>query len=385
MDSSFIYNKYVTGKNFIGRKNETTILGNLMSAGEHIAIYNPPKTGKTSVIQQSLFNMRIKGSRFSIGEVNLLSNRTISGFLKLVGNAAIRAVASTPGEYSEIVSTFMTGTHFIFDQSAYTEKDEILSLNWDIDDEDIRAVLRLPYRLAERSGAKMFMIIDEFQNVMLTEDGEKICKIFEKVMKEMRELGNHECSYLLCGSMTNAMKEIFEHRRFFYRQVEHLELSDVDEKEIVEHMVKGFLASGKVIDRDLLTGACRLFRNNLWYMNHFVSICDSLSKGYIMENTLIEALSMILAIHESRFAAYMNDLTTYQVNLLKAILDGHTKFSTSEVISHYGLNSSANVRRLKDALCKKEIITFDSDDMPVILDPLFEYWVRRYYFNMKID
>lgn len=385
MDSKFIYNKYVTGKNFIGRRNETVILGNLMSAGEHIAIYGPPKTGKTSVIQQSLFNMRIQGKRFAIGEANLLSTRSISAFLKLLGSAAIRAVASTPAEYAEIVSSCLDGTHFIFDQSAYATKDEILSLNWDIDDGDIKAVLRLPYKLGARSGMMLYMIIDEFQNVMLTEDGEKVCKIFEKLMREMRDAGERGCSYLLCGSMANAMKDIFWHKRFFYRQVEHLELSDVDEKEIVEHLVKGFLAGGKVIDRDLLIGACRLFRCNLWYMNHFVSICDSLSKGYIMENILIEALSMMLAIHESRFAAYMNDLTTYQTSLLKAILDGHNKFSTSEVISQYGLNSSANVRRLKDALCKKEIITFGPDDTPVILDPLFEYWVRKYYFNMKIN
>jgi DNA-binding IclR family transcriptional regulator len=81
----------------------------------------------------------------------------------------------------------------------------------------------------------------------------------------------------------------------------------------------------------------------------------------------------------------MNDLTTFQVQLLRAILEGHTRFSSAEVIRQYGLNSSANVRRLKDALCKKEIVTFDEDDNPLILDPLFEYWVRKYYFNLSFE
>ena len=58
------------------------------------------------------------------------------------------------------------------------------------------------------------------------------------------------------------------------------------------------------------------------------------------------------------------------------------KFSSSDVIEKYGLNSSANVRRVKDALRKKEVITFNEKDEPVILDPLFEYWIRRYYFMM---
>ena len=54
------------------------------------------------------------------------------------------------------------------------------------------------------------------------------------------------------------------------------------------------------------------------------------------------------------------------------------------LIKQYGLNSSANVRRLKDALCKKEIVTFDEDETPIVLDPLFEYWVRKEYFNMPV-
>jgi hypothetical protein len=93
---------------------------------------------------------------------------------------------------------------------------------------------------------------------------------------------------------------------------------------------------------------------------------------------------MLISIHEPRFIATMDSLTTFQVSLLKAILDGHEKFSAAEVIKDYALNSSANVKRLKDALMKKEIIAFDDDDKPYLLDPLFEYWVKKYYFGMKV-
>ena len=383
MESPFIYNKYVTGKNFIGRKSDITILGNLMNAGENVSIYEPPRSGKTSAIQQAFFNMRIQGKRFAIAEVNLTATRSIGRLLQQLGDACIRAYASTPGEFADIAGRLLQGTHLVFDPQSYSETDAVLSLNWDVDDEDIRAVFRLPYRLAAENGMRLFVIVDEFQNVCLTENGDKVLKVMESVFKEMREVGSTSASFLLCGSQVNAMKDIFEHRRFFYRQVEHFTLSPVDDKEIIEHIVKGFLASGKVIDRDLLLGVCRLFNGHLWYINHFISICDSLSKGYIMEPVLLDSLSMILAVHEPRFAAMMFDLTTYQVSLLRAVVDGHTKFSTSEVISKYGLNSSANVRRLKDALCKKEILTFDEKDEPHILDPLFEYWVKKYYFYIK--
>ena len=77
----------------------------------------------------------------------------------------------------------------------------------------------------------------------------------------------------------------------------------------------------------------------------------------------------------------IDDLTDHQISLLRAALDGVNKFSSSEVIEKYHLNSSANVRRVKDALRKKEIITFNEKDEPVVLDPLFEYWLENYYFT----
>ena len=68
---------------------------------------------------------------------------------------------------------------------------------------------------------------------------------------------------------------------------------------------------------------------------------------------------------------------------MRAIIDGVVKFSASEVIDRYRLNSSANVRRVKDALRKKEVITFNDKDEPVILDPLFEYWITKYFFEIQ--
>ena len=367
---------------FIGRKEDCAILANLLSQGENVALWEPVGTGKKSIVHQVLTRMKVSGSRFTVGDISALDIRSGEAFARRLGSAIIRLVASTPDEYSRIVNTYLSGTHFVFDQTAYSASDTILSTNWDLDDDDIRAVLRLPYRLAQDRGERIYLIIDEFQNLDLADDGEKLFKLMEGVMDEAKGIGNKLFSYIIIGSMYNAMRDIFVKRHFFYRRVERLALSKVDEREIVEHIIKGFLASGKVIDRDLIGGACRLFKCNLFYINHFTSICDSLSKGYIMEPVLLEALDTIISINRGRFVAAMHDLTTFQVSLLKAIIDGYTKFSTAEVIRKYSLNSSANVRRLKDALMKKEILTFEGDDeRPVIFDSLFEYWLKNYYFK----
>jgi len=380
MDPTFVYNKYVTGKNNFGRRNEQTLLSNLLSQGENVVIYEPPKTGKTSLIQQTFFNMRISGKQFSSSELSLLNIRSTTDFILELGSAIIRSEATTPEEFTQIAGVFLQDTHFVFDPAEYSASDSILSLTWDLDENDIRAILALPYRIAESKDKNLIVILNEFQNIMLMDNGERLLKIFEKVVQEAPK---NKCSYLFVGSRVNAMKEIFENKVFFHRLVTRVKLNDIEAREITDRIVRGFLTSGKVIDRDIMMSICKRFRCNIWYINHFSSICDYLTKGYITEATLLDALSMLIAVHEPRFLDMMADLTGFQISLLKATLAGCKRFSSAEVIEKYHLNSSANVRRLKDALCKKEILTFDEDDNPVVLDPLFEYWARTYFFGFE--
>lgn len=381
MDTPFVYDNYVTGKNFVGRKLECTILSNLLETGSQVSLYEPPKSGKMSVIQQTLFNMRAVGKQFSVAWVNLFNVRTVYDFLKKFGTAVIKPLYSTPAEYADVVSRHLAGTHFLFDPARFASHEEIVCLNWEPDANDIEQMLRLPFRIAEERGIPCFVVIEEFQNLTCAKDYdyENVFHVLEKIFAER----NTSASYIITGSQVNAMKNIFEERKFFYRQVDHLPLQDVEDKDIIEHIIRGFRTSGKVIERDLVIGACKLFRSNMWYLNHFVAICDSMSRGYLNEGILMEALKTIVSVNEPRFLAIVNDLTDHQLSLMKAILDGVVKFSASEIIDKYSLNSSANVRRVKDALKKKEVITFNEKDEPVILDPLFEYWITKYFFEIQ--
>ena len=382
MDTPFPYSQYVTGKNFVGRKNDMTLLGNLLAGGEHVVISEPPKTGKTSLVQQTLFSMKMQAKSFAVGQMSALNIRTPGELLLRLGSTVLKMAGSTPDDYAAIVEKYLAGTHFVFDPAAYEERGEVLSLGWDPDRDDVTALFRFPFDLAADRGTQMFLIIDEFQCVSLLENPDGIFVPLNAVMKEAREQGKKEFSFILCGSGVNAMNRIFRSSLLFHRQVTHMKLSPIDEREMADHVMKGFLAGGKVITAELMQGACRLFRGHPWYINHFCSICDSMTRGYIMEPILVDALGCLISVHEPRFQSVMNDLTTHQVNFLRAAAEGVTRFSSSEVIRKYDLHSSANVKRVKDALMKKEVLLFDENDAPVFIDPLFEYWVKKYFFQI---
>ena len=382
MDSSFPYEKYVTGRHNIGRTAEAKAFANLLASGENVVIYEPPKTGKMSLVQQTFFNMKSAGQQFEPVQLSLLDVRTLSELARRLAASTLRGAGSGPGDYAAAAQSLLADTRLVFDRNRFESCGEVVSCDGEAGPDALRAAFLLPYRIGRQTGVRRIVVIEEFQNVMLTEDGDEACRQLEEVFKTLPgELQGCAC-YVFLGSRVNAMHEIFGIKRWFWRRAERIQLGPIDTREILEHVVKGFLTSGKVVDRDLLQGMCLLFRGNIWYINHFSAICDSLTRGYIMEQTFKDALDRILAIHEPRFIATMNDLTTFQVGLLRAILDGNKRFSGADVIRRYGLNSSANVRRLKDALCKKEIVTFDADDDPVILDPLFDYWVRKFYFKI---
>ena len=377
MASAFIYDKYVTGKNFIGRKMDCTILSNLLEAGENVYLYGPPESGKMSLVQQSLFNMRMMGRQFVVGQLDLFNVRRTEDFLLRFGAAVIRSCASVPEEYADMVARYLSGSHFVFDPMRFSTCGEIVSLNLSLDRNDMVMMLTLPQRISQDRNQPYYMVLSEFQNLMMAEDFEDLFKVMEEVMAaKPRDV--RSCLVML-GSQVNAMKLIFEEKKYFWRLVNHVQLQDIEDRDIIEHVVKGFASGGKVIERELILGACKLFRSDMWRINHFFSICDSMSKGYINETILMDALKAMISIHEPHFKAVVNDLTDHQLSLLKAALDGVTKFSASDVIERYSLNSSANVRRVKDALRKKEVLTFNEKEEPVLLDPLFEYWMNKYY------
>ena len=383
MDTPFIYDRYVTGKNFIGRKPECNTLRNLLEHGENVCIYGPPRTGKTSVIRQTVFNMRLSGKQFSVACADLFNVRDAVAFLTKLGTAVIRAVASAPAEYEAIIDTFLSETGFRFDLEKFSTEDRILTLDGEPGDVDIRGILSLAGKLAASKQQPVYVIIDEFQNLLnLPETAyEKIFRILSDTFAAYRDSGEHCTAFILTGSKTNAMKYIFEERKYFYRQIEHLPLNEVPERDLTDYVVRGFLTAGKVVENDLVAGVVRLFRNNIWYINHFASVCDSLSKGYMNEGILMDALNIMISIHEPKFKYITDGLTAHQISFLRAVLDGETKFSSVEAVEKYGLNSSANVRRVKDALRKKEILTFNGKDEPEFLDPLFEYWMNKHFFE----
>lgn len=376
MDLYFNYDVPSSGKSFIGRKNDVSYLSNMISAGQSVALYGEPHQGRRSLVRQTLTTLQISGKPVSVIEVDLLGSRTNSEMLLRYAACVMKAFGSSLDDHENVMYSYLTDTHLTFDADAFECDSPFLSFTETPDDRDMETVLSLPYFLASDRRAKVLVYFRHFQNAARDDDSGRLLKIFEKVVVN----GNMYCSVIFTGDSMNAMKDIFEVKRYFWKDVVIFPLSEIPVAEATEFIFRGFQNKGKVVERSLISEVVRMFRGNMWYLNMLFSITDYVSMGYVTQKSYGEALSLLMSIHRGRFVSQVADLTDFQVRLLKAIIDGETRFSSSAIVSKYELNSSANVKRLKDALIKKEVVWFDEKDEPHIQDPLFEYWLRQEYF-----
>lgn len=318
----FAYDKVATGKQFICRNDECEIfIKTITESTKGVVVYGSPKTGVESLVVRGLSRLKEKRYNFLLCEIDLFNIRSYQQYISRFGEKLSQAINNG-------------------------------------------------------SNTPVIVYFKEFQNILLWENGATYLEQFEKEWaKQIR------VKYILTGSFLNMMKYIFEEKKYFFYTTEIITLSQIPRKNAIDYIVSTFLNTGRVIEENEAGVIYDIMQGNMWYIKHFCAICLSLPIGYVNSGVIDQAITIILSLNIPHFMQIMADLTENQINFLKAVLDQVTKFSSSEVLEKYKLNSSANVFRLKDALKKKEVITFDSNDNATIIDPLFKYWLKHYYFE----
>ena len=82
------------------------------------------------------------------------------------------------------------------------------------------------------------------------------------------------------------------------------------------------------------------------------------------------------------FQKLTEELSLYQVNFLRALLDEVQQLSAKKNLIKYDLGTSANVLRIKQALRNREIIDITGSDIS-FLDPIYKNWLSRFYFKIE--
>lgn len=356
MDSPFIFNKYVTGSNFVARASDLGTLVERIKKKEHILIYEPPKSGKRSLVQQVFIELRQDSYNFTLCTINLFNVRTEAALLKSIRTSLVNSFANTESQIRQLEEDLMLDQ--IREMSEYRD-----------------LVLNLPEALSAKFNTNVVIYFQEFQELLNFKNPEDTIALLDRVWRS-----HTQTTYLITGSFVNAMKEIFVNNKSFYRFAKRVKLAPIEEHLFSEFIIKNFLKAGRVVSKELATRMYNLTKGHPWYTQQLADIAYGHTKGFLTETILLEAFEELIDLHEYLFQQTTSRLSLYQLNFLKAILDGVVKFSNHEVLAEYQFNSSANVVRLKEAVQKKEILEKDGESW-IFLDPLFKIWLRRVYWR----
>lgn len=347
----FSYDKIAAGSSIIGREAELAFIADLLEKGSRsLTLYGGPRSGKETLVAEALDRLKRHNSHVILCRIDLFNVRSVEAFVKL-WRESMRTCAKE------------------------VNRNALLPFDIVIDDIPDHKLFDLPGIIAAESASPMVIWFKEFQNLLSAEGDNFKLDQLDKAWSRQKGV-----SYIFTGSCINAMKSIFDDRKLFYGISRPMELLPPDRRTVCEYIRQTFLQIGRVIEMEEVMALHEISGGNMWYVKQLCSFCYAMPAGYINRKIVNQARDQLLAIHVPRFKSVLFDLTVNQENLLHAVVDGVRKFTSSEMMERYRLNSSAGVARVKEALQKKEVITFDAEENARIIDPLFEYWLRYYYF-----
>lgn len=367
----FVFGVAASGDNFTDRESETARLLMNFRSGVNTVLISPRRWGKTSLVRKVC--RLAQTDELKIVYLDIFSCRSDADFYDAFASAVLKQTSTKVEEWMENIRQFLSRISPKISLGADPAADFSLSLELTPKREDIDEILQLPEKIAEKKGCRIVVCIDEFQQIGEFKDS----KTFQKRLRSVWQLQKH-VSYCLFGSKKHLMNELFERKSLpFYKFGDAIYLQKIATADWVGYIRSRFEATGKSIPAELAEEICRRVDNHSSYVQQLAWLVWTRTGKEATRQELEAAFQDIIDQNTPLFEKQTESLTSFQMNFLRAIIDGvHSEFTTQEVMRKYQLGSSANVSIIKRALIKKELIEIDKRKA-VIPDPIMKVWLQR--------
>ena len=367
----FIFGVATSGDNFTDREKETARLLSNFQHGVNTVLISPRRWGKTSLVQKVC--RLTQSDKLKIVYLDIFSCRSDGDFYNAFAAAVLKQTSSKWDEWVENAKLFLSRISPRISLGPDPMSDFSISLELNPKSDDIDEILQLPERIAQKKGINIVVCIDEFQQIAEFKDS----KMFQKRLRSVWQL-QKSVSYCLFGSKMHLMNELFEKRNLpFYKFGDAVYLPKISTSDWVKYICGRFEATGKHISKELAEKICRTVDNHSSYVQQLAWLVWIQTKEVATDQNFEDAFQDIVDQNTPLFEKQTESLTTYQMNFLRAIVNGvHKEFTTQEVLQKYQLGSSANVSTVKRALIKKELIETEKQQV-IIPDPVMRIWLKR--------
>jgi hypothetical protein len=377
MNSPFLFGTVVTGDHFTDRSGEIKRLHKNFRNKRNTIIISPRRLGKTSLVKQSA-ELFLKGSgrkrdiRFCF--VDLFRARDEEDFYSIFATAVIKSTSSKFDEWVSNVKSFLGKLIPKISIGSDPQNEFSLSFDFRTTVGNYEEIFELPERLAVKYGLELILCLDEFQNLEYFKEP----VLFQKRARAIWQ-HHHQTAYIIYGSKKHMMINLFQDKSMpFFRFGDLFFLERIDNRYLSEFVIDCFKKTGKQISKKQADTLVSSMDRHPHYVQQLGDILWNNTGKSVTDKKMEESFQMFLKQNQPFFHMILEDLTNAQLNFIHAVINGEEKFSSSEVINNYQLGSSANVKRIKEALVKKSIIEINKNEI-LFEEPAVKLLFERFF------
>ncbi len=368
----FVYGISVSGENFTDRVKETQRLKTNFENGQNVILISPRRIGKTSLVRrvQELVDTSIVQTVY----IDIYDCRTEYDFYNKFASALMKQTANKMDLALENIKQFLVRLTPKISFSPDPTSDYTLSLGITPKEYSPEEILQLPELLAKKIGKHIVVCIDEFQQV-----GEWTNSLM--IQKRMRGVWQHQqhVSYCLFGSKQHMMTNLFQNKRMpFYQFGEPNYLQPISTNDWIPFIQNKFNEKGLKIAEHYIVQICDIVQNQSSYVQQLSWNVMLNTESIVSDTELNMGVNDLLAQCTPLFLEQISSLTSYQLNFLKAIIDGqHDQWTSQEVLSRYNLGTKSNVSKMQKILIERDFVEHRAEGL-YISDPMLQLWLKQY-------
>ena len=367
----FVFGKSVSGSHFTDREKETQMLVSNFTYGVNTIIISPRRYGKTSLVRKA--GKIAESQEVKIVYIDGFTARSAEEFLLKFANAVMHQTSSRLEEVLATAKEYLTS----FNPRLTIGKEEIGEITLTFQKrkvgQDWEQLLDLPEKIAKKKNCRIVVCIDEFQQIGEFSDTLNFQRTLRSVWQHQQNV-----SYCLYGSKKHMMNEIFALPSMpFYNFGQIVNLKKIPESDWVKFILEKFQEVEMPIRDEIARRICELTEEYSCYVQQLAWLLWTNYDPERQEEALEISYRQLIDHGAILFEQQTQDLTNYQMNFLRLVLEGkEKKYNSMEAVERYGLGSPANVKRLREALIKKELIEVEGTEL-VIRDPVLKAWLRE--------
>lgn len=370
MSNPFVFGSATSGEQFTDRvKDAERLLANFTHDISSILI-SPRRWGKTSLVQK--VSKLARDKNIKVVNLDIFSCRNADDFYLLFATEVIKQTANKWEEWAENAKQFLSA--LIPKISFGVDPQTDFSVSMDFSNTKFNDdVLDLPQKIAKEKGFKVVVCIDEFQQISEFSDHVH----FQKKLRSVWQLQT-DVSYCLYGSKKHLMSELFSKQSMpFYKFGDVFFLQKISTEDWIPFICERFESTGKSISPELAKKICDTVENHSSYVQQLAWNVWVKTDNVALNEDVELAVADLFNQNSMLYYQYIEGLSGFQMNFLRAVADGkNSEFTKTEILQNYHLGTSANVKRLKNALEKKELIDITGKTV-TFNDPVFKRWFQK--------